>query len=163
MVILMDSVKLDAPLSNDQDNNFDDIAEIFGKLNNSDYIHFNIPVGNDAIVKYQNTIDDVGLIDVNRFDLSDFDSESNFIEILVDLINTLKYYKGIANVYAKTDFVISDIIEIESAKQDNDAIYGIYIGSQERYLLNKAIDVLNAKLIEMDKFRSKYKKMMVMI
>ena len=161
----MDNVKLDTPLAaaEDHDKTYDEIVEIFSKLNEADYIHFNIPIGDNAITKYQNTIRDMEFLDVNRFDLSDFDSESNYVETLVELINTLKYYKGIAEVYDKTDFVIDDNIDLEILEQDNDAIYSIYISSKEKYLLNKAIDKLNAKIIEMDKLRSNYKKMLVMI
>ena len=159
----MDNIILDAPGVYDLESNFNEIAEIYGKLNNADYIHFNIPLGDNAISKYENTIADVGKIDVKSFDLSDFDSETSFTEIFVSLINTLKYYKGIAEIYDKTDFVISDTIDLESLKQDNDAVYGIYISSKEKYLLNKAIDTLNAKIVEMDKLRMRYKKFLVMI
>lgn len=163
-MLVIDNINLvDTPISNDLENNFDEIAEIFGKLNNSDYIHFNVPIGDDAIVKYQNTINDVGKVNTNSFNLSDLKSEIRFTEIFVSLINTLKYYKGIADVYNKTDFVISDSIDLESINQDNDAVYGIYISSKEKHLLNKAIDVLNAKIVEMDKLRIRYKKMLVMI
>ena len=160
----MDSIKLsDAPISDDLKNNFDEIADIFGKLNNAEYVHFNIPIGDAAVIKYTNTIADVDKIDVSGFDLSDFNSETSFTEILVSLINTLKYYHGISDVYNKTDFVISDNIDLESINQDNDAVYGIFISSKEKYLLNKAIDKLNAKIVEMDKLRIRYKKQLVMI
>ena len=159
----MDSLKLDTPLADDHDKSYDEVVEMFSKLNDADYIHFNIPTGNDAIVKYENTIADMKFLNVDRFDLSDADSESNFVETLVELINTLKYYKGISEIYAKTDFVIDDNVNLESLKQDTDAIYSIYISNKEKELLNKAIEKVNAKLIEMDKLRTKYKKMMVMI
>lgn len=161
----MDSIKLsESPIAaDDLKNNLDEIAEIYGKLNDADYIHFNIPIGDAAINKYANTIADVNKIDVSRFDLSDFNSEIAFTEIFTSLINTLKYYKGIADVYDKTDFVISDSIDLDSVKQDDDAIFGIFISSKEKYLLNKAIDKVNAKIVEMDKLRIRYKKMLVMI
>ena len=161
----MNSIKLsESPIAaDDLKNNLDEIAEIYGKLNDADYIHFNIPIGDAAISKYTNTIADVNKIDVGRFDLSDFNSEIAFTEIFTSLINTLKYYKGIAEVYNKTDFVISDGIDLDSVKQDDDAVFGIFISSKEKYLLNKAVDKLNAKIVEMDKLRIRYKKMLVMI
>ena len=122
----------------------------------SEYIHINIPTGADAVTKYENTINDVATIDVTKYRLEFGDVKTNFDEIMNSLVATAEYYKGISKVYTKTDFVISDIIEIESAKQDNDDIHGIYIGSQERYLLNKAIDVLDAKISEMDEYQTEY-------
>ena len=166
MVVLnnMDTIKLcDTSISDDLKNYHDEIVEIYGKLNDADYVHFNIPIGDAAIDKYTNTIADVGKIDIDGFDLSDLNSEIAFTEIFTSLINTLKYYKGISDVYDKTDFVISDNIDLESINQDNDAVYGIYISSKEKYLLNKAINKLNAKIVEMDKLRIRYKKVMVMI
>ena len=79
------------------------------------------------------------------------------------LIATLEYYNGISNVYDKTDFVISDGAELESVKHDNDAVIGIFISSKEKYLLNKAIDVLAAKISEMDEHLSKYRNQYMVI
>ena len=61
MVVLnnMDNIILDAPGVYDLESNFNEIAEIYGKLNNADYIHFNITLGDNAISKYENTIADV--------------------------------------------------------------------------------------------------------
>ena len=53
-------------------------------------------------------------------------------------------------------FVISDNVELESLTDDNDAVFGIFISSKEKYLVNKAIDVLNAKIGEMDEYQTKY-------
>lgn len=142
---------------------FDEYAELFDKLNNADYVHFNIPIGNDAISKYENTIADVDKVDVSKFNLSDFESEMKFNNILVTLINTMKYYKGIADVYSKTDFVISDTIDLKSANADNDAVYGVYISSKEKELLNKAIKKISAKIHEMDKLRIMQKKILVVV
>ena len=77
-------------------------------------------------------------------------------EIMNSLVATAEYYKGISKVYDKTDFVISDNVELESLNQDNDAVFGIYISSKEKYLVNKAIGDLNAKIVEMDEYSSKY-------
>ena len=48
------------------------------------------------------------------------------------------------------------MVELESLNQDNDAVFGIYISSKEKYLLNKAIDLLTAKIGEMDKYQTDY-------
>ena len=157
VVLLMDNVDAtDISGSYDSDSYFKENATLQNKYVNSDYIHINIPVGNDAITKYENTINDVATIDVKKYDLVDFNSESNFKEVLDSLIATINYYIGISEVYNKTDFVISDKIDLETENKDSDAIFGIFISSKEKYLVNKAIAVLGAKIDEMDGYKSNY-------
>ena len=138
------------------DEYFKEVATIYDKYANVDYIHINIPTGNDAIRKYENTIADVETIDVAKYKLEFDDFKTNFDEVFNSLVATLHYYKGISKVYDKTDFVISDMVELESLNQDNDAVFGIYISSKEKYLLNKAMDVLTAKIGEMEKYQTEY-------
>ena len=135
---------------------FKEVATLHDEYANVDYIHINIPTGADAVTKYENTINDVGVIDVTGYDLADFNAKTNFDEVMNSLVATLHYYQSISNIYDKTDFVISDKVELESISQDNDAIFGIYISSKEKYLVNKAIDVLNATIGEMDEYQTKY-------
>lgn len=135
---------------------FKEVANIYDKFANVDYIHINIPTGADAISKYENTIADVPTIDVKKYALDDANSKTNFDEVFNSLVATLHYYQGISKVYDKTDFVISDMVELESLNQDNDAVFGIYISSKEKYLLNKAIDLLTAKIGEMDEYQIAY-------
>ena len=151
----MDNIGV-AETSADDMEYFKEIATLHDKYANVDYIHINIPTGAAAITKYENTISDVATIDVTRYDLADDYSKTNFNEVFNSLVATLEYYKGISSVYDKTDFVISDSLELESVKQDNDAVIGIYISSKEKYLVNKAIGDLNAKIVEMDEYSSKY-------
>ena len=135
---------------------FKEIAALHDKYANVDYIHINIPTGADAISKYENTIADVKTIDVSSYDLTDLTTEYVIDEIMNSLTATLHYYKGIADVYDKTDFVISDKVELESLTQDSDAVFGIYISSKEKYLVNKAIDVLTAKISEITEYKTEY-------
>ena len=151
----MDNIGV-AETSADDMEYFKEIATLHDKYANVDYIHINIPTGAAAITKYENTISDVATIDVTRYDLADDYSKTNFNEVFNSLIATLEYYKGISKVYDKTDFVISDNVELESLNQDNDAVFGIYISSKEKYLVNKAIDLLTAKIGEMDEYQMKY-------
>ena len=152
----MDNVDGGAASDIGNDSYFKEVATLHEKYANVDYIHINIPTGAYAISKYENTIKDVATIDVTKYDLSDMYSEFNFNEVLNSLVATLEYYKGIADVYDKTDFVISDKLQLESINTDNDAVFGIYISSKEKYLLNKAIDLLTAKIGEMDTFQTEY-------
>ena len=140
----------------DMDSYFKEVATLYDKYANVDYIHINIPTGAAAISKYENTIADVETIDVAKYHLEFSDFKTKFDEIMNSLTATLEYYKGISAVYDKTDFVISDKLELESLNADNDAVIGIYISSKEKYLVNKAIDSLNAKIHEMDEYQMKY-------
>ena len=115
----------------------------------SEYIHINIPTGADAIAEYEKAIDYVNKLDVKKMDSAIPNHDNLYLSSL------LRYFKGIRNVYDRTDFVISNSSEIEDLKIDGDAIHGIYISSQEKYLLNKAIDKLIAKKIEVDEYQSK--------
>ena len=135
---------------------FKEVATVYDRYANVDYIHINIPIGADAVTKYENTISDVATIDVTKYKLEFDDAKTNFNEIMNSLVATAEYYKGISKVYDKTDFVISDKVELESLTQDSDAVFGIYISSKEKYLLNKAIDVLDAKIGEMDEYQIAY-------
>ncbi len=135
---------------------FKEVATVYDRYANVDYIHINIPTGADAVTKYENTISDVATIDVTKYRLEFDDAKTNFNEVLNSLVATAEYYKGISKVYDKTDFVISDKVELESLTQDSDAVFGIYISSKEKYLLNKAIDVLDAKIGEMDEYQTAY-------
>lgn len=152
MVVLL----VDNGVTGISDDYFKEVATIYDKYANVDYIHINIPTGADAIRKYENTIADVPTIDVKKYALDDANSKTNFDEVFNSLVATLHYYQGISKVYDKTDFVISDMVELESLNQDNDAVFGIYISSKEKYLLNKAIDLLTAKIGEMDKYQTDY-------
>ena len=157
VVLLMDNVDATATSgSADMDSYFKEVAALYDKYANVDYIHINIPTGAAAITKYENTIADVETIDVAKYHLEFSDVKTNFDEVMNSLVATLEYYKGISAVYDKTDFVISDKLELESLNTDSDAVIGIYISSKEKYLLNKAIDLLNAKIHEMDEYQIKY-------
>lgn len=138
------------------DDYFKEVTTIYDKYANVDYIHINIPTGADAIRKYENTIADIPKINVKKYVLDDANSKTNFDEVFNSLVATLHYYQDISKVYDKTDFVISDMVELESLNQDNDAIFEICISSKEKYLLNKAIDLLTAKIGEMDEYQNGY-------
>ena len=154
VVLLMDN---GSATSNDPEMEyFKEVATVYDRYANVDYIHINIPTGADAVTKYENTINDVATIDVTKYRLEFDDHKTNFDEIMNSLVATAEYYKGISKVYDKTDFVISDNVELESLNQDNDAVFGIYISSKEKYLVNKAIDLLTAKIGEMDEYQMKY-------
>lgn len=110
----------------------------------SDYVHINIPTGDDAIAEYEKAIEYVDNLDVEYVIKNSLLPEKTYLQSL------LSYFKDIQSVYDKTDFVISNPTEISDLKIDNDAISGIFISSKEKYLLNKAIDKIISMNIKID-------------
>ena len=131
-----------------------EVTTLFDEYAEADYIHINIPVGADAVKEYEKTISFLESLDVAKYDLPKDKAEFDYL--IKELSVNLSYYKEIAAVYDKTDFVIGDKSTFESLEQDHDTIFSVYISSKEKYLLNKAIDLLDAKLGELGELETKF-------
>lgn len=127
-------------------------ATLFELYNESDYIHINIPTGNDAIAQYIKIIRYVDNI-VENVDINDICRNKPLPNPTQTYLNAvLNYFKDIERIYNKTDFVISNSMEIEDLPEDNDAIHQIFISSKEKYLLSKAIDKIEYLVAEIEKW-----------
>lgn len=139
----------------------DYLIKVFDEYKKASYIHYNIP--ENEYEHYNNTITWVKSLKLDRdkYGGLEFDEEQTlFDENIRALRSRLNYYRGIKSIYDKTSFVIRREDNLSSLRIDSDNILGIYIEDSVKLKLNEAIDLLEKKIQEFERFERAVKSWM---